>query len=151
MNKRTVTIGSKTALLSLALSLSGAAAAYGPPGGYGYGPYPQHGGGYGYRQGYTGPYQTSVQTRQQEQPGEDTGVQIRGMQFEPATLVVDQGTTVVWSQQSAMPHVVKSGTGSFDSGILQPGQSYSLTFNEAGTYDYFCSLHPSMQGRIVVQ
>jgi plastocyanin len=73
------------------------------------------------------------------------------MPFEPTTLVVNKGDTVVWTQNSTMPHAVKASAGKFGSDIIRTGQTFSQIFNEAGSYHYHCSLHPSMRGRIVVR
>jgi plastocyanin len=75
-------------------------------------------------------------------------VSIVDFAFEAATLSVPPGTTVVWTNEGVAPHTV---SGAFaDSGILDPGQTFSFTFDEPGEHDYACALHPQMVGRIVV-
>lgn len=67
-------------------------------------------------------------------------------------LAVAPGDTVVWTNRGNQVHTVKSNTGEFDSGNIQPGQSFQLTFENKGTYYYTCSLHPDkMNGIIRVQ
>jgi plastocyanin len=68
-------------------------------------------------------------------------------------LVVSMGTTVTWTNGDAIPHTATSDTGVWDSGILGPGQSFSFTFAQAGTFPYHCAIHgaASMSGTIVVQ
>ena len=68
--------------------------------------------------------------------------------FDPADITVPSGTTVVWTNQGEMPHSVTAHDGSFASGLLNPGESYQVTFYEPGTYTYQCS--DSMQGRVTV-
>lgn len=77
-------------------------------------------------------------------------VAIQNMAFNPTTLTVPVGTTVTWKNLDSTTHHVVSNTGAFDSGDLANGQSYSFTFNQAGTFPYHCSIHPSMTGTIVV-
>jgi plastocyanin len=62
--------------------------------------------------------------------------------------VVPVGTTVTWTNHDTVPHTVTADDGSFDSGTLQPGQSYTRTFSSAGNYPYHCSIHgaASMSG-----
>jgi plastocyanin len=79
-------------------------------------------------------------------------VEISGFAFNPATITILKGTTVVWTQNDRVSHsvTIASGTG-FDSGLLGQGQTFSYTFNEAGTFNYGCSIHPSMSGKIIVK
>ena len=70
--------------------------------------------------------------------------------FDPPNLTVHQGTTVVWAFGGQLPHTVTADDGSFDSGILQPGQTWSFTFDELGDFHYACQLHPMMMGTITV-
>jgi plastocyanin len=66
------------------------------------------------------------------------------------------GTTVTWTNEDNVPHTVMSGTRDnpsdlFDSGNVEPGEVFTYTFDEAGTYDYFCSIHPGMNGTVIVE
>lgn len=81
---------------------------------------------------------------------DEAAVTIRQMQFSPARMTVKKGATVTWTQRDNMPHTVTASNGSFGSQTLNGGASYSRTFDKPGTYSYYCSLHPSMQGEIVV-
>lgn len=81
-------------------------------------------------------------------------IAIKNFAFDPGSLTVKAGTTVTWTNQDSVPHIVASDTGSpvpFTSGSLPNGAPYSFTFKQAGTYTYHCSIHPSMKGTIVVQ
>jgi plastocyanin len=66
----------------------------------------------------------------------------------PLLIIVPSGTTVVWTNQGEKPHSVTAHDGSFASGLLNPGESYQVTFYEPGTYTYQCS--DSMQGSVTV-
>ena len=75
-------------------------------------------------------------------------------QFSPATLTINVGDSVTWTNNASQtPHTATADGGSFDSGNLDPGQSYTHTFSSAGTFAYHCQYHQSqgMVGTIVVQ
>ncbi|MGA5449654.1 cupredoxin domain-containing protein [Streptomyces umbrinus] len=80
-------------------------------------------------------------------------VAMKGYAFGPGTLTVPVGSTVTWTNQDTAPHDVKttSGPASIHSPMLQKGQSWSFTFTTAGSYGYYCTVHPDMTARIVVQ
>ncbi|MEV4034576.1 cupredoxin domain-containing protein [Streptomyces umbrinus] len=80
-------------------------------------------------------------------------VAMKGYAFGPGTLTVPVGSTVTWTNQDTAPHDVKttSGPASVHSPMLQKGQSWSFTFTTAGSYGYYCTVHPDMTARIVVQ
>lgn len=77
-------------------------------------------------------------------------VQIKNMQFIPATLNIQIGQTVVWTNQDDRDHTVTAADESFNSGNLRPGASFSFTFTKAGTFPYSCSYHPRMKGTVNV-
>ena len=84
----------------------------------------------------------------------ETGVieiNIEGFAFNPATIRIAKGTTVRWTQKDSTQHTVTSDDGVFGSPLLSKGETYSHTFNEAGTFDYHCTPHPSMKGKIIVE
>ncbi len=68
----------------------------------------------------------------------------------PTTISVSTGTAVTWVNKGAKPHNVTSDTGLWDSGTINPGQSYSITFQNAGTFPYKCVFHGGMAGTVVV-
>jgi plastocyanin len=78
------------------------------------------------------------------------GVTIRDFEFAPGTTTIAVGDTVTWTNAGPSIHTATAGDGSFDSGNLAEGKSYSKTFNSAGTFSYICTPHPFMTGRIVV-
>ena len=71
--------------------------------------------------------------------------------FEPATIEVDAGATVTWINDDGVPHTVTAREDEFGSGVLMRGDSFSQAFSEPGTFDYFCAIHPSMTGTVVVR
>jgi len=75
-------------------------------------------------------------------------VDIIGYAFNPATITIPAGTTVIWTQMDSDDHTV-TGSG-FDSGTLSQGQTFRRTFYDAGTYSYSCSIHPTMIGTVIV-
>ncbi|GIV76925.1 MAG: hypothetical protein KatS3mg050_1319 [Litorilinea sp.] len=83
-------------------------------------------------------------------------VDIQTFAFSPARLEVPVGTTVVWRNLDGTTHTVTAGipgnpTGLFDSGTFGRDQTYAITLDTPGTYDYFCARHPHMRGQIVVR
>ena len=81
-----------------------------------------------------------------------TEVVIENLSFSPQTLAVPPGATVTWTNHDSMMHTVTSAGNQFKkSPVLKPGQRFSNTFATAGTYSYFCSIHPRMTGKIVVK
>ena len=77
-------------------------------------------------------------------------VKIDNFTFGPQKLAVKVGDTVTWTNQDDIPHTVVS-TGHFRSKALDTDDKYSFTFTAPGTFEYFCGLHPHMQGSIVVE
>ena len=69
--------------------------------------------------------------------------------FAPGNFTMKVGATVTWFNADASVHTVTS-TGAFDSGNLASGAPYSHTFTQAGTYQYYCVLHPNMKGIVIV-
>jgi len=92
----------------------------------------------------------SVLASAQQKP-ETTEVKIDNFSFGPATLTVPVGTSVTWTNRDDIPHTVVSTDGVFKSKVLDTDEKFSFTFSKAGTYPYFCSIHPKMTGKVVVQ
>ncbi len=86
-----------------------------------------------------------------QQKPEATEVKIDNFSFGPATLTVPVGTSVTWTNRDDIPHTVVSTEGVFKSKVLDTDEKFSFTFSKAGTYPYFCSLHPKMTGKIIAQ
>lgn len=85
-------------------------------------------------------------------PAQAVKVDISKMKYAPATLEVEAGTTVEWTNRDAVPHNVQVGTPAKIMGaMLRTGQSMAIRFNEAGDYTYICSPHPFMKGGVKVK
>ena len=78
-------------------------------------------------------------------------VKVDNFSFGPTTLTVAVGTTVTWTNRDDIPHTVVSTDKVFKSKVLDTDEKFSFTFSKAGTYPYFCSIHPKMTGSVVVQ
>ncbi len=86
-------------------------------------------------------------------PNENAGPQVTvdNFSFAPATTTVAAGTTVTWTNHDDIPHNVVSPDEKFKSPVLDTDQTFSHTFATAGTYTYYCSIHPRMTGQVVVR
>ena len=90
----------------------------------------------------------TVQAQTQSSTAE---VKIDNFSFGPATLTVAAGTMVTWTNRDDIPHTVVSEDKVFKSKVLDTDEKFSFTFTKPGTYPYFCSIHPKMTGKVVVQ
>ena len=76
--------------------------------------------------------------------------------YMPSKITVEKGSSVTWINEDSAFHSVTSGvydepTGLFDSGYMDPYQTFSYLFDTSGTYDYYCTLHPWMEGQVIVE
>jgi plastocyanin len=83
------------------------------------------------------------------------GCEVSDRCYIPSIIAIDSGNQVTWLNEDSAFHSVTSGfydepSDLFDSGHLDPYESFTFDFNEEGTYDYFCTLHPWMQGQVIV-
>jgi plastocyanin len=79
-------------------------------------------------------------------------IKIDNFSFTPQTITVAPGTQITWANQDDIPHtVVSDDKTTFKSRPLDTDEKFSFTFTKAGTYSYFCSIHPHMTGKVVVQ
>ena len=76
---------------------------------------------------------------------------IEGTSFQPATLTVHLGDTIVWTNKDPFPHTVTSKTGGFDSGAIQPGKSWKFKLTKKGDFEYICSFHTTMKAMLRVK
>lgn len=76
-------------------------------------------------------------------------ITIQNFAFNPGTLTIKQGTKVTWTNQDSAIHRIKSET--FNSQDLSQRDKFEFTFKDKGSFDYICGIHPSMQGKIVVE
>ena len=86
------------------------------------------------------------------QPTAANTVEIKGFAFNPWEITVTKGTTVTWANKDSAPHTVTTTNApvAFDSGRMSKGEQFSQTFDTAGTYEYYCSIHPNMRGKVIV-
>jgi plastocyanin len=80
-----------------------------------------------------------------------THVVVDNFSFAPATATIPVGTTVTWTNRDDIPHNVVSPEQKFKSPVLDTSETFSHTFAVAGTYKYYCSIHPRMTGQVVVR
>ena len=86
-----------------------------------------------------------------QQKSDTTEVRIDNFSFAPGTLTVPVGTTVTWTNRDDIPHPAVSTEGAFKSKVMDTDEKFSYKFTKAGTFPYFCSIHPKMIGKVVVQ
>jgi plastocyanin len=92
----------------------------------------------------------SVRANDQAAPA-NASVKIDNFSFGPQTLTVPVGTTVQWTNRDDIPHTAVSTEGEFKSRVMDTDEAFSYKFTKAGTYPYYCTIHPKMTGKIVVQ
>jgi plastocyanin len=78
-------------------------------------------------------------------------VAIDNFSFTPSTLKVKVGTQITWTNRDDIPHTVVSEDQVLKSKVLDTGEKFTFTPTKSGTYEYFCSIHPKMTGKIVVE
>ena len=78
-------------------------------------------------------------------------VSIDNFTFPPDSTEIAVGTTVIWTNEDDIPHALAASERQFKSHALDTGDTFTYTFTQPGTYEYFCSLHPHMKGKIVVK
>ena len=84
----------------------------------------------------------------EEPAGDAAAVDVFDFGFSPRTLAVSAGTQVTWTNTGVAPHTVTFDDE--DSGVIDSGSTYQRTFEDAGTFDYLCTIHPAMTGTIEV-
>jgi len=93
----------------------------------------------------------SFTARAEQTQASSAEVKIDNFSFGPAAVTVEVGTTVTWTNRDDIPHTVVSDEKVFKSKVLDTDEKFSFTFTKPGTYGYFCSVHPKMTGKVVVQ
>jgi plastocyanin len=81
----------------------------------------------------------------------NVAVKIDNFVFGPQAITVPVGTTVTWTNSDDIPHTAVSTDGMFKSKVMDTDEKFSYTFTKAGTYSYYCSVHPKMTGQVVVK
>jgi plastocyanin len=102
----------------------------------------------------TGESESSTETQSEPAPSGEAPrsekVQIVEFTYQPDPVVVQAGGKVIWQNEDTAPHTATADDGSFDTGIVERGKIKSETFKEAGTFPYFCEVHPTMHGTVEV-
>jgi plastocyanin len=94
----------------------------------------------------------SSRVRASDQPSTaNVAIKIDNFVFGPQAITVPVGTTVTWTNSDDIPHTAVSTDGVFKSNVMDTDEKFSYTFSKAGTYSYYCSVHPKMTGQIVVK
>ena len=78
-------------------------------------------------------------------------VTIEGIRFQPQTLTVSSGDTIVWVNKDLVPHTATSKAGGFDSKTIQADESWTYTAGTKGEFAYICAFHPAMKATLRVQ
>jgi plastocyanin len=95
------------------------------------------------------PAAVSENGTQQVQDG-PVSINIQGFAFSPKTITVKVGTQVTWTNLDNVGHTATALDGTYDSGLLNNGESFTFQFDQSGTFEYHCTPHPSMRGIIIV-
>lgn len=90
-------------------------------------------------------------TANAQPPAANAEIKIDNFVFGPQTVTVPVGATVTWTNKDDIPHTTVSTDGVFKSKVMDTDEKFSYTFTKAGTYSYYCSVHPKMTGKVVVQ
>jgi plastocyanin len=94
----------------------------------------------------------STRLKADDQPSAASAeVKIDNFSFGPQSVTVPVGATVTWVNRDDIPHTVVSTDGVFKSKVRDTDEKFSYTFTKAGTYPYFCSVHPKMTGQVIVK
>lgn len=83
--------------------------------------------------------------------GSNASVAIEDFRYAPGDLTIRPGTVVTWTNEDSVPHSATARDDSWDTGLFERSNSQSVTFADEGTYGYYCSIHPSMEGVVRVQ
>ena len=83
--------------------------------------------------------------------GVKSEVKIDNFSFAPSTLTVKAGTEITWTNGDDIPHTVVTDDRTFKSKVLDTDEKFTFTATKPGTYSYFCSIHPKMTGKVVVE
>jgi len=93
---------------------------------------------------------TTIPVPQTTSSVSDNTIRIKNFAFDPARITMKVGSTARWVNQDSVPHRILFADG-VDSAVLAPSQSWSRKIDQAGTYDYTCTIHPAMQGTVIVE
>ncbi len=99
----------------------------------------------------TAPSSGSSTTTPANSGGSEVEVIMTNRSYDPETVTIKVGDTVMWVNEDAPQHDVVADNGEFKSDLFDKGQTFSFTFTQAGTYPYHCSIHPGMTGTVIVE
>ena len=105
---------------------------------------------FGYSNKYNSSTNTTTPTTSETQTSSTNTISIANMAFSPATLTVSAGDSITWTNNDSVTHTVTFDNG-LDSGNIDPSQTWTHTFSDAGALSYYCSIHPSMTAQIIVR
>jgi plastocyanin len=94
---------------------------------------------------------TPVVTANDQSSAANPEIKIDNFSFGPQTVTVPVGTTVTWINRDDIPHTSVSTEGVFKSKVMDTDEKFTYTFTKAGTYPYYCTIHPKMTGTVVVK
>jgi plastocyanin len=94
--------------------------------------------------------ETESETAPSGEASKSEKVDIVEFTYQPDPVTVQVGGKVTWQNQDTAPHTATADDGSFDTGTIEKGKTGSETFKEAGTFTYFCEIHPTMHGTVEV-
>jgi len=101
---------------------------------------------------FAGSSRVTASNSSNDQPSPlSAAVKIDNFVFGPQAITVPVGATVTWTNKDDIPHTAVSTDGVFKSRVMDTDENFSYTFTKAGTYSYYCSIHPKMTGKVVVQ
>ncbi len=94
----------------------------------------------------------ATSTTENTMKGETYNIDIENFTFSQKTITINKGDTITWKNIDNVPHQIQgTSLASLKGPIMGYGLTYSYTFNDAGTYDYFCTIHPMMKGTVIVK
>jgi plastocyanin len=94
---------------------------------------------------------TPIVTANDQSPAADSEIKIDNFSFGPQTVTVPIGTALTWINRDDIPHTSVSTEGVFKSKVMDTDEKFTYTFTKAGTYPYYCTIHPKMTGTVVVK
>jgi plastocyanin len=94
---------------------------------------------------------TPIVAANDQPPAANSEIKIDNFSFGPQTVTVPIGTTVTWINRDDIPHTSVSTDGVFKSKVMDTDEKFTYTFTKAGTYPYYCTIHPKMTGTVVVK
>lgn len=93
-----------------------------------------------------------VSTPANENPGAKTvDVEMKEFKFLPVEITIKAGDTVRWTNNDRAPHDATAKDKSWKTALLRTGNSATVTFDTPGTYEYYCSIHPGMKAKVIVE